>query len=140
MDSSIQYIALFTSVTVCSIFCVILVFCYLRYVTFKYEIGGCKSGKLLQLEYCARTVSPFSANTTCFCGRCKRQTSQQRYSIDLEGGETYIPPGETLKDLLEYSRSIGSGSGSGLPLLVRKPACSSTLQPNMHDNVYKKDV
>ncbi|KAA8584594.1 hypothetical protein FQN60_008379 [Etheostoma spectabile] len=34
--------------------------------------------------------------------------------------ETYIPPGESLKDLIEHSRSIGSGSGSGLPLLVQR--------------------
>ncbi|KAM6903102.1 bone morphogenetic protein receptor, type IBb [Xenentodon cancila] len=80
-DSSIQYIALFTSVTVCSLVCVILIFCYFRY---------------------------------------KRQTSQPRYSIDLEQDETFIPPGETLKDLIEHSHSIGSGSGSGLPLLVQR--------------------
>ncbi|XP_008422472.1 bone morphogenetic protein receptor, type IBb [Poecilia reticulata] len=81
VDSSIQYIALFISVTVCSIFCVVLVLCYFRY---------------------------------------KRQTSQPPYSIDLEQDETYIPPGETLKDLIEHSRSAGSGSGSGLPLLVQR--------------------
>lgn len=50
--------------------------------------------------------------------RYKRQESRPHYSIDLEQEETYIPPGESLKDLIEHSRSIGSGSGSGLPLLV----------------------
>uniref|UniRef100_A0A3P9CSR7 receptor protein serine/threonine kinase n=1 Tax=Maylandia zebra TaxID=106582 RepID=A0A3P9CSR7_9CICH len=52
--------------------------------------------------------------------RYKRQESRPRYSIDLEQDETYIPPGESLKDLIEHSRSIGSGSGSGLPLLVQR--------------------
>ncbi|KAM9307328.1 bone morphogenetic protein receptor, type IBb [Pholidichthys leucotaenia] len=82
VDHSIQYMALFISVIVCSIILgVILVFCYVRY---------------------------------------KRQESQPRYSIDLEQDETYIPPGESLKDLIEHSHSIGSGSGSGLPLLVQR--------------------
>ncbi|XP_013859170.1 bone morphogenetic protein receptor, type IBb [Austrofundulus limnaeus] len=52
--------------------------------------------------------------------RYKRPTSQPPYSIDLEQDESYIPPGESLKDLIEHSRSIGSGSGSGLPLLVQR--------------------
>uniref|UniRef100_H3CUH8 Serine/threonine-protein kinase receptor n=2 Tax=Tetraodon nigroviridis TaxID=99883 RepID=H3CUH8_TETNG len=52
--------------------------------------------------------------------RYKRQESQPHYSIDLEQEETYIPPGESLKDLIEHSRSVGSGSGSGLPLLVQR--------------------
>nr|XP_020474295.1 bone morphogenetic protein receptor type-1B-like isoform X1 [Monopterus albus]XP_020474296.1 bone morphogenetic protein receptor type-1B-like isoform X1 [Monopterus albus] len=52
--------------------------------------------------------------------RHKRQESRPHYSIDLEQDETYIPPGESLKDLMEQSRSIGSGSGSGLPLLVQR--------------------
>ncbi|MEQ2247409.1 Bone morphogenetic protein receptor type-1B [Ilyodon furcidens] len=81
VDSSIQYRVLFISVTVCSMLCVILVFCYFRY---------------------------------------KQQTSRPPYSIDLEQNETYIPPGETLNDLIEHSRSAGSGSGSGLPLLVQR--------------------
>ncbi|XP_074474206.1 bone morphogenetic protein receptor, type IBb [Sebastes fasciatus] len=80
VDSSIQYMALFISITVCSII-LGLVFCYFR---------------------------------------CKRQESRPRYSIDLEQEETYIPPGESLKDLIEHSRSVGSGSGSGLPLLVQR--------------------
>ncbi|NXG52618.1 BMR1B protein, partial [Psilopogon haemacephalus] len=50
--------------------------------------------------------------------RYKRQETRPRYSIGLEQDETYIPPGESLKDLIEQSQS--SGSGSGLPLLVRK--------------------
>ncbi|KAF7217099.1 bone morphogenetic protein receptor, type IBb isoform X2 [Nothobranchius furzeri] len=81
VDSNIQYIALFISLTACSVLAVILVFCYFRY---------------------------------------KRQTSQPPYSIDLEQDETFIPPGDSLKDLIEHSRSIGSGSGSGLPLLVQR--------------------
>ncbi|XP_037341360.1 bone morphogenetic protein receptor, type IBb [Pungitius pungitius] len=82
VDSSIQYMALFISITVCSIILgLVLVFCCFRY---------------------------------------KRQESRPRYSIDLEQEETYIPPGESLKDLMEHSRSIGSGSGSGLPLLVQR--------------------
>uniref|UniRef100_A0A667ZGQ0 Serine/threonine-protein kinase receptor n=1 Tax=Myripristis murdjan TaxID=586833 RepID=A0A667ZGQ0_9TELE len=52
--------------------------------------------------------------------RYKRQDARPRYSIDLEQDETYLPPGESLKDLIEHSRSVGSGSGSGLPLLVQR--------------------
>ncbi|XP_047229545.1 bone morphogenetic protein receptor, type IBb isoform X2 [Girardinichthys multiradiatus] len=55
-----------------------------------------------------------------FYFRYKQQTSRPPYSIDLEQNETYIPPGETLNDLIEHSRSAGSGSGSGLPLLVQR--------------------
>uniref|UniRef100_A0A3B5R834 receptor protein serine/threonine kinase n=1 Tax=Xiphophorus maculatus TaxID=8083 RepID=A0A3B5R834_XIPMA len=47
-----------------------------------------------------------------------RQESRPRYSIGLEQDETYIPPGESLKDLIEQSQT--SGSGSGLPLLVQR--------------------
>ncbi|XP_075607697.1 bone morphogenetic protein receptor type-1B isoform X1 [Balearica regulorum gibbericeps] len=50
--------------------------------------------------------------------RYKRQETRPRYSIGLEQDETYIPPGESLKDLIEQSQS--SGSGSGLPLLVQR--------------------
>ncbi|XP_023692423.1 bone morphogenetic protein receptor type-1B [Paramormyrops kingsleyae] len=50
--------------------------------------------------------------------RYKRQESRPRYSIGLEQDETYIPSGESLKDLIEQSQS--SGSGSGLPLLVQR--------------------
>ena len=50
--------------------------------------------------------------------RYKRQEARHRYSIGLEQDETYIPPGESLRDLIEQSQS--SGSGSGLPLLVRE--------------------
>lgn len=56
--------------------------------------------------------------------RYKRQESRPRYSIGLEQDETYSPPGESLKDLIEQSQS--SGSGSGLPLLVRRGCCSQT--------------
>lgn len=64
-------------------------------------------------------MPPVSANTLS-SDRYKRQESRPHYSIDLEQEETYIPPGESLKDLIEHSRSIGSGSGSGLPLLVKQ--------------------
>ncbi|XP_057687075.1 bone morphogenetic protein receptor type-1B isoform X1 [Corythoichthys intestinalis] len=50
--------------------------------------------------------------------RYKRQISRPRYTIGLEQDETYLPPGESLKDLIEQSQS--SGSGSGLPLLVQR--------------------
>uniref|UniRef100_A0A8D0W9N5 receptor protein serine/threonine kinase n=1 Tax=Sus scrofa TaxID=9823 RepID=A0A8D0W9N5_PIG len=50
--------------------------------------------------------------------RYKRQETRPRYSIGLEQDETYIPPGESLRDLIEQSQS--SGSGSGLPLLVQR--------------------
>ncbi|XP_055774685.1 bone morphogenetic protein receptor type-1B isoform X2 [Salvelinus fontinalis] len=50
--------------------------------------------------------------------RYKRQESGPRYSIGLEQDESYIPPGESLRDLIEQSQS--SGSGSGLPLLVQR--------------------
>ncbi|XP_077398842.1 bone morphogenetic protein receptor, type IBb isoform X2 [Vanacampus margaritifer] len=54
------------------------------------------------------------------CIRYKRQESEPRYSINLEQDDSYIPPGESLKDLIEHSHSVGSGSGSGLPLLVQR--------------------
>ncbi|XP_072288774.1 bone morphogenetic protein receptor type-1B isoform X1 [Eucyclogobius newberryi] len=50
--------------------------------------------------------------------RYKRQESRPRYSMGLEQDESYIPPGESLKALMEQSQS--SGSGSGLPLLVQR--------------------
>uniref|UniRef100_A0A4W4F7G6 Serine/threonine-protein kinase receptor n=1 Tax=Electrophorus electricus TaxID=8005 RepID=A0A4W4F7G6_ELEEL len=50
--------------------------------------------------------------------RYKRQELRPHYSIGLEQDETFIPPGESLKDLIEQSQS--SGSGSGLPLLVQR--------------------
>lgn len=50
------------------------------------------------------------------CVRYKWQTERQRYHKDLEQ-EVFIPVGESLKDLIHQSQS--SGSGSGLPLLVR---------------------
>ncbi|XP_061757999.1 bone morphogenetic protein receptor type-1B isoform X2 [Nerophis ophidion] len=80
VDGKIRHVALFISVTVCSIIlAAIIVFCYFRY---------------------------------------KRQVSRPRYTIGLEQDETFIPPGESLKDLIEQSQS--SGSGSGLPLLVQR--------------------
>ncbi|XP_070805229.1 bone morphogenetic protein receptor type-1B [Pituophis catenifer annectens] len=50
--------------------------------------------------------------------RLERRRQPPHYSIGLEQDETYIPPGESLKDLIEQSQS--SGSGSGLPLLVQR--------------------
>uniref|UniRef100_A0A8C5WNB8 receptor protein serine/threonine kinase n=1 Tax=Laticauda laticaudata TaxID=8630 RepID=A0A8C5WNB8_LATLA len=50
--------------------------------------------------------------------RLERRRRPPPYSIGLEQDETYIPPGESLKDLIEQSQS--SGSGSGLPLLVQR--------------------
>ncbi|KAI9521864.1 Bone morphogenetic protein receptor type-1B [Dissostichus eleginoides] len=50
--------------------------------------------------------------------RYKRQKSRPRYSIGLEQDESYIPSGESLRELIEQSQS--SGSGSGLPLLVQR--------------------
>lgn len=49
--------------------------------------------------------------------RNKRQETRARYSMGLEQDESFIPAGESLRDLIEQSQS--SGSGSGLPLLVR---------------------
>ncbi|KAL0979823.1 hypothetical protein UPYG_G00190230 [Umbra pygmaea] len=50
--------------------------------------------------------------------RYKRHESGPHYIIGLEQDESYIPAGESLKDLIEQSQS--SGSGSGLPLLVQR--------------------
>uniref|UniRef100_A0A672Q580 Serine/threonine-protein kinase receptor n=1 Tax=Sinocyclocheilus grahami TaxID=75366 RepID=A0A672Q580_SINGR len=47
-----------------------------------------------------------------------RQVTRARYSMGLEQDESFIPAGESLKDLIEQSQS--SGSGSGLPLLVQR--------------------
>ncbi|XP_061554495.1 bone morphogenetic protein receptor, type IBb [Phycodurus eques] len=82
VHSSAHYLALLISITVCSVFLVIVVvICYVRY---------------------------------------KRQESEPRYSINLEQDDSYIPQGESLKDLIELSHSVGSGSGSGVPLLVQR--------------------
>ncbi|KAL7836085.1 hypothetical protein AOLI_G00273690 [Acnodon oligacanthus] len=50
--------------------------------------------------------------------RYKRQVWAARYSLSLEKDESFIPAGESLRDLIEQSHS--SGSGSGLPLLVQR--------------------
>ncbi|XP_016104910.1 bone morphogenetic protein receptor type-1B-like [Sinocyclocheilus grahami] len=50
--------------------------------------------------------------------RYKRHELVPRYSLGLHPDETLIPPGESLRDLIEQSQS--SGSGSGLPLLVQR--------------------
>ena len=61
--------------------------------------------------------------------------SRPRYSIGLEQDETYIPPGESLKDLIEQSQS--SGSGSGLPLLVRYPNCRTHIGQDLNSSSRK---
>lgn len=67
--------------------------------------------------FCLYHCHSVSKNDVPLCTfRYKRQEARPRYSIGLEQDETYIPPGESLKDLIEQSQS--SGSGSGLPLLV----------------------
>lgn len=58
---------------------------------------------------------------TVSCVRYKWQTERQRYHRDLEQDEAFIPAGESLKDLINQSQT--SGSGSGLPLLVRNQKC-----------------
>lgn len=62
--------------------------------------------------------------------RYKQQESRPRYSIGLEQDESYSPPGESLKDLIQQSQS--SGSGSGLPLLVRCECCSQIAFALLH--------
>uniref|UniRef100_A0A8C9UZG5 receptor protein serine/threonine kinase n=1 Tax=Scleropages formosus TaxID=113540 RepID=A0A8C9UZG5_SCLFO len=49
--------------------------------------------------------------------RYKWQNERRRYRGDLEQDEAFIPPGESLKDILNQSTSA---SGSGLPLLVQR--------------------
>lgn len=49
--------------------------------------------------------------------RYKLQTERRRYRRDIEQDEAFIPAGESLKDLISQS---STGSGSGLPLLVRR--------------------
>lgn len=56
--------------------------------------------------------------TTVFYFRYKGQADRRRYNRDLEQDVAFIPPGESLKDLIDQSQS--SGSGSGLPLLVQR--------------------
>ncbi|XP_078578590.1 bone morphogenetic protein receptor type-1B-like isoform X1 [Branchiostoma floridae x Branchiostoma japonicum] len=51
--------------------------------------------------------------------RYKKRELGTRYDMEVgDHDETFIPPGDTLKDLIEQSQS--SGSGSGLPLLVQR--------------------
>lgn len=56
--------------------------------------------------------------TTAFYFRYKWQAERRLYSRDPEQDVAFIPPGESLKDLIDQSQS--SGSGSGLPLLVQR--------------------
>uniref|UniRef100_A0A4W4EWV3 Serine/threonine-protein kinase receptor n=1 Tax=Electrophorus electricus TaxID=8005 RepID=A0A4W4EWV3_ELEEL len=60
----------------------------------------------------------FSLLILVFCFRYKRHIAAPHYSLGLEKDESFIPAGESLKDLIEQSHS--SGSGSGLPLLVQR--------------------
>ncbi|XP_076855304.1 bone morphogenetic protein receptor type-1B [Brachyhypopomus gauderio] len=53
-----------------------------------------------------------------FYFRYKYHVATLHYNLDLVQDESFIPPGDTLKDLIEQSHS--SGSGSGLPLLVQR--------------------
>ncbi|XP_078469531.1 bone morphogenetic protein receptor type-1B [Lampetra planeri] len=50
--------------------------------------------------------------------RHRKQTELRPYALDPEQHETFIAPGETLRDLFDQCQS--SGSGSGLPLLVQR--------------------
>ncbi|XP_018608782.1 bone morphogenetic protein receptor, type IBb isoform X2 [Scleropages formosus] len=52
------------------------------------------------------------------CYRYRRREWRPHYGIALEQDGGYLPPGESLKDLME--QSLSSGSGSGLPLLVQR--------------------
>ncbi|TRY59375.1 hypothetical protein DNTS_030071 [Danionella cerebrum] len=91
LDNSVHHMALLISVIVCCILlCCILLFCYLRYLIV--------------------TITVFI--------RFKRNEQHSLYTMGLDQDESYIPPGESLKDLIDQSQS--SGSGSGLPLLVQR--------------------
>ncbi|XP_074649583.1 bone morphogenetic protein receptor type-1B-like [Tubulanus polymorphus] len=48
----------------------------------------------------------------------KREVRRQHYLDEAENCDTYINPGESLKELIDASQT--SGSGSGLPLLVQR--------------------
>ncbi|XP_034090876.1 bone morphogenetic protein receptor type-1B-like [Gymnodraco acuticeps] len=50
--------------------------------------------------------------------RYKRQRARPQYNIVLKQDESYIPSGESLRELIKQSQSCGSGSG--LPLLVQR--------------------
>ena len=135
--------ALFISITVCTIILgLIIAFCYFRYKNNLVMLTSdqrfddkpklaksCNaSSSTVPPPVCVCACACVCARMcvcvcVCVCTRYKRQESRPRYSIDLEQDETYIPPGESLKDLIEHSRSVGSGSGSGLPLLVSRRYC-----------------
>ena len=69
---------------------------------------------------------PFSRIFPCDCRYKKREERQARYLEAVENCDTYIPAGESLRELIDQSQS--SGSGSGLPLLVRITHCSFSYQ------------
>lgn len=63
----------------------------------------------------------------CLSLRYKWQSERQQYHKDLDQ-EVFIPAGESLKDLIHQSQS--SGSGSGLPLLVKTLHCDTNRPEN----------
>ncbi|KAK3573470.1 hypothetical protein QTP86_024689, partial [Hemibagrus guttatus] len=70
---------------------------------------------LISVTVCCFTL--ICITVVCYY-RYKWQTERQHYHRDLEQAEAFIPPGESIKDLIHQSQS--SGSGSGLPLLVQR--------------------
>ena len=52
-----------------------------------------------------------------FTARYRRRELHRKHLLAEAENETFISVGDTLQDLIEQSQS--SGSGSGLPLLVR---------------------
>ncbi|XP_006815938.1 TGF-beta receptor type-1-like [Saccoglossus kowalevskii] len=56
--------------------------------------------------------------TLCVClAQRRRQTPRYHFNDDIESIDPLMPPGQSLKDLMDLSTS---GSGSGLPLLVQR--------------------
>ena len=72
------------------------------------------------------------------CFRYRRQVSRPRYSIGLEQDDTFIPPGDSLRDLIDQSQS--SGSGSGLPLLVGAETASTQKKKSLCEGVSVESV
>ena len=63
----------------------------------------------------------FKSKNIFFCFQCryKKREANRRYALEsVQTDESYISPGQTLRELIDNSQT--SGSGSGLPLLVRK--------------------
>ena len=57
--------------------------------------------------------------------RYKRQECRHNVYRNEMGGETFLASGDSLKELIDQSQS--SGSGSGLPLLVRMTSYNNVL-------------